>query len=78
MFNPSKGDTVCEKCQGELYQRADDSIETVGNRLDVYEEQTAPLIAYYRDKDLLIDIDGAQSMEKVLADICQALEDIKQ
>lgn len=74
MFKPSKGDNVCEKCQGELYQRADDSIETVGNRLDVYEEQTSPLISYYRDKDLLIDIDGAQSMEKVLADIYQALE----
>lgn len=74
MFKPSKEDNVCEKCQGELYQRADDSIETVGKRLDVYEEQTAPLISYYRDKDLLIDIDGAQSMEKVLADIQQALE----
>ena len=47
IFNPNKVDGVCDKCGGELYQRNDDKLETVGNRLDVYEAQTAPLIEYY-------------------------------
>lgn len=73
-FNAPKVENVCDKCGGELYQRADDTIETVGNRLDVYEEQTAPLIDYYSKKQLLVPIDGSQAMEKVLADIRTALE----
>lgn len=73
-FNAPKVKNVCDRCGGELYQRADDTIETVGNRLDVYEEQTAPLIDYYSKKQLLVSIDGSQAMEKVLADIRTALE----
>ena len=73
LFKPSKDGHICEKCQGQLYQRHDDSIETVGKRLDVYEEQTSPLIAYYREKGLLVDIDGSQSMEQVQEDISRAL-----
>lgn len=68
-FNAPKVDGVCDKCGGELYQRADDTIETVGNRLDVYAEQTAPLIDYYAAKKLIKNIDGSQEVEKVLADI---------
>ena len=68
-FNAPKVEGVCDKCGGELYQRADDTIETVGNRLDVYAEQTAPLIDYYAAKGLIKNIDGSQSVEKVLADI---------
>ena len=52
-----KGSEICAKCGGKLYQREDDREETVKNRLAVYEKETAPLIAYYRDKKLLIDID---------------------
>lgn len=73
IFNPSKADGVCDKCSGELYQRNDDQIETVGNRLDVYEGQTAPLIEYYRNKGLLKEVDGAQSMEVVLTEVLTAL-----
>jgi len=73
LFNPSNADSKCDKCGGELYQRNDDKLETVGNRLDVYEEQTAPLIKYYLEKGLLKEIDGAQTMEKVLTDICTVL-----
>ncbi|KJS85035.1 MAG: adenylate kinase [Peptococcaceae bacterium BICA1-8] len=73
IFNPSKDDGGCEKCGGELYQRNDDKLETVGNRLDVYEEQTAPLIDYYRGQGLLLEVDGTQSMEEVLTDILMAL-----
>ncbi len=68
------GKTVCEKCGGELYQRKDDNEETVGNRLKVYSEQTAPLIRYYKDKDVLIDIDGVGTIDEVFARIAAALK----
>lgn len=73
IFNPAKEEGICDRCGGELYQRNDDKIETVGNRLDVYEEQTAPLIKYYQEKGLLKEIDGSKAMNKVLADILAAL-----
>lgn len=73
VFNPAKNMDVCDKCNGSLYQRNDDKVETVANRLDVYEGQTAPLISYYQNKGLLKDIDGTQSMDKVFADILLAL-----
>jgi len=57
-----------------LYQRGDDTIETVSNRLDVYAAQTAPLIDYYKSKGIMSSIDGSKSMEEVLADIRTALE----
>jgi adenylate kinase len=73
IFNPNKVDGVCDKCGGELYQRNDDKLETVGNRLDVYEAQTAPLIEYYEAKGLLKNIDGSQSMDVVLTNVLAAL-----
>ncbi|MBR4138706.1 MAG: adenylate kinase, partial [Lachnospiraceae bacterium] len=69
-----KAEGVCDKCGGELYQRDDDTIETVSNRLDVYAAQTAPLIDYYKSKGIMSSIDGSKSMEDVLADIRSALE----
>jgi len=69
-----KVEGVCDKCGGELYQRGDDTIETVSNRLDVYAAQTAPLIDYYKSKGIMSSIDGSKSMEEVLADIRTALE----
>lgn len=69
VFNPSKKDNICEKCDGELYQREDDALETVGKRLDVYENQTAPLIDYYKKQNVLKNVDGNQSVENVLEDI---------
>jgi len=68
-----KVEGVCDKCGGELYQRNDDKIETVSNRLDVYAAQTAPLIEYYQSKGIMSSIDGSKSMEEVLADIRTAL-----
>ena len=70
----SKVAGVCDKCGGELYQRGDDTIETVSNRLDVYAAQTAPLIDYYKSKGIMSSIDGSKSMENVLADIRTALD----
>ena len=68
-----KVEGVCDKCGGELYQRNDDKVETVSNRLDVYAAQTAPLIEYYQSKGIMSSIDGSKSMEDVLADIRTAL-----
>lgn len=74
LFNPSKAGEKCEACGGDLYQRNDDTIETVGNRLDVYEKQTAPLIEYYKGKGLLIEIDGENAVAEVTQYIMKALK----
>lgn len=55
---PPQREGICDKCGGELYQRADDNRETVLNRFDVYEKQTASLISYYRDQGVLSPVDG--------------------
>lgn len=60
----------------ELYQREDDKPETVRRRIDVYNEQTAPLIDYYRDKGLLVEIDGTQPIEDVFAAIMASVEEV--
>ncbi len=73
MFNPSQKGESCDKCGGELYQRADDNEETVTKRLTVYLDQTKPLIQYYQDKGIYTEIDGLQSIDKVLADIVTSL-----
>ncbi len=73
IFNPPKDEGVCDKCGGELYQRDDDTEETAKNRLLVYEKQTAPLLEYYNNTGLLVNINGNQSMEEVLADILKVL-----
>ncbi|HKL11295.1 MAG TPA: adenylate kinase [Clostridia bacterium] len=73
-FNPPAKKEVCDLCGGELYQRSDDNEETVSKRIQVYLEQTQPLIEYYSEKGILIDIDGKQDIEKVTADIEKALK----
>jgi adenylate kinase len=72
-FNPPKNDGVCNKCGGELHQRADDTEETVLNRLNVYEKQTAPLIEYYSEQDLLKRINGDRPIDEVLGEIEESL-----
>jgi adenylate kinase len=74
VFNPPTTENVCDKCGGELYQRSDDTLETAKNRLKVYNDQTQPLIEYYRGKGLLREINGDQEIAKVLQDIVEALE----
>ena len=64
---------VCPTCGGEMYQRDDDKPETIENRLNVYEKNTAPLVEYYRGQGLLKTIDGDQSMEAVYASAKEAL-----
>ena len=73
-FNPPKEPGVCDLDGSELYQRDDDKAETVIRRIQVYMEQTAPLIAYYREAGKLIDIDGAQEIDQVTAALVDALK----
>ncbi|MED1781149.1 adenylate kinase [Brevibacillus fortis] len=69
MFNPPKEADVCDKDGGKLYQREDDKIEVVTQRLDVNIAQTQPLIDYYSAQELLRDIDGEQDIQVVFAEI---------
>jgi adenylate kinase len=73
MFTRPKVEGVCDVCGGELYQRDDDTEETVRNRLEVYRSQTEPLIDYYDQFGVVARIDGAQDAEKVFADIREAV-----
>lgn len=73
LFNPSTAGEKCDKCQADLYQRADDTEETVSKRLTVYADQTKPLIEYYQDKGLYTEIDGRQAIDEVFADIMASL-----
>lgn len=72
-FNPPKVENVCDVCGGELIQRKDDTVETVTKRIEVYLEQTEPLIDYYEKKGILINIDGKQDIVKVFEDIVKSL-----
>lgn len=72
-FNPPAESGVCDHCGGELYQRSDDNEDTVQNRIDVYKNQTAPLIEYYSKKDLIKTIDGEQGIDQVFTDIVKTL-----
>lgn len=69
MFDPPKKEGVCDKCNGELYQRDDDNVATVTSRLRVYDEQTKPLIAYYEKQGKLRRIDGVGEMADIFARI---------
>ncbi len=60
---------VCDECGGEVYQRADDTVETVTNRLDVYDRNTMPLVEYYRERGLLKAVDGARDVDAVFEDV---------
>ncbi len=64
-FNPPMNEGICEKCGAKLVQRDDDKEDTVRNRLNIYQEQTAPLIEYYRKKGKLVDIDGSGGIDAV-------------
>lgn len=75
-FNPPQQSGVCNKCGGELYQRADDSPETVQNRLDVNMKQMEPLLKFYANKGYLKTINGDQDIDKVFQDIDRLLGEL--
>jgi len=74
-FNPTKVEGICDACGGELVLRADDKPETVQKRLDVYHEQTQPLIDYYQTQNILKEVDGTLPLEDVFGAIIAILED---
>jgi adenylate kinase len=74
-FNPPMVKWIDDIDGSELYQREDDKPETVRHRIEVYNEQTAPLIDYYREENLLVEIDGTQPIEDVTEDIMKAIEE---
>ncbi len=72
-FNKPKEVGKCDLCGGELFQRSDDTEETVTKRIEVYLEQTEPLTEYYKKKGILVDINGDQDIDKVFSDIVSIL-----
>lgn len=71
---PPKIEGKCDKCGGELYQRTDDQPATIENRLTVYEKQTSPLIAYYRKKNMIADIQASTgSIDDIVKNISEAV-----
>ncbi len=72
-FNPPNKPGICDDDGAELYQRDDDKVETVTNRILVYLDHTQPLINYYQDKGLLLEIDGGQPIDAVSTDLLAAL-----
>ncbi|MGB9639526.1 MAG: adenylate kinase [Anaerolineales bacterium] len=74
IYNPPKVAGICDIDGSELYQREDDKEETVRQRIQVYHQQTQPLIQYYRDKGILFEINGNQAIENISQDILAILE----
>ena len=74
-FNPTKTEGICDACGGELVLRNDDKPETVQKRLDVYHEQTQPLIDYYQNQNILKEVDGTLPLEDVFKAIIAIFED---
>ena len=73
-FSPPKKDGVCDKCGGALFQRDDDKEETIKKRLDVYDQQTAPLIDYYSKKKIMKTVMGTGSIDDIFKKAVAALE----
>jgi adenylate kinase len=76
-FNPPMNEGICEKCGSQLIQRDDDKEDTVRNRLKVYQEQTEPLIDYYRRKGKLVDIEGSGGIDAVFGRMVSMIDKLK-
>ena len=75
---PSVGEDKCPTCGGEVYQREDDKAEVITRRLEVYAEQTAPIISFYRNEGLLISVSAAGNVEDITASAISALSRVAQ
>ena len=73
IFNTPKTEGKCDKCGGDLIQRADDNPETIKNRLDVYHEQTEPIKGYYEKLGLLVKAEGKNELEDTTRNVMKAL-----
>jgi adenylate kinase len=76
VFTPQEKSGVCDRCGGELYQRDDDREEIITNRLTVYDSQTAPLVDYYRQRNVLSEIDGTGEMHQIRDRVLAALGEV--
>lgn len=72
-FDPPKKEGVCDKCNGELYQRDDDNEATVSSRLEVYEGQTKPLISHYEKQSKIRRVDGVGDMNQIFSLVVKVL-----
>lgn len=77
LFNPPKAEGKCDKCGGELYQRTDDSVETVATRLDVNIKQQEPLLRFYEAKGLLRSVNGEADIDEVFEQISGILRGVE-
>jgi adenylate kinase len=66
VFNRPEREGICDSCGGEVYTRDDDRAEAVQKRIEVYREQTAPLIGFYQDRGLLVHVDARPAVEQVV------------
>lgn len=73
-YNPTKKEGICDICGNEIVLRNDDKPETVAKRLQVYHKQTQPLIDYYNEKKILVEVDGTNDLSVVFQDIINILE----
>jgi len=73
LFDPPAKENICDACGGELYQRDDDKQAVIENRYSVYDSLTAPLIAFYEERGLLRDVNGARSSDDIFAEIMAIL-----
>lgn len=74
LYSPPQQPGTCDKCGGELYQRPDDTPETQRHRIQVYFDQTAPLIDYYQNKGLLVEVDGTPGIEEIQAQLLEIVQ----
>jgi adenylate kinase len=74
IFDPPTNAGICNKCNGDLYQRDDDQEDIITSRLEVYERETAPLLDFYRTRHLLTEVDGTGAREDILTRIREAVE----
>jgi adenylate kinase len=76
LHNPPRESGVCDFDGSELYQREDDKPETVARRIRVYEEQTRPLVEYYQNRGILVEVEGDRSIDLVTSDLINLLEKV--
>lgn len=77
-FQPSVGVDKCPSCGGDVYQREDDKAEVIARRLEVYQEQTSPIISFYRNEGLLISVGALGSVEDITAHAISALSRVSE
>lgn len=76
VFNPPKQEGVCDLDGGKLYQREDDNPETVANRLEVNLKQTQPLLDFYKEQNVLVNVDGSKDIDDVFVEIDDILQNL--